>query len=93
MNRIISVMALCAAINIAAEAAGTLSGEILLKNPGGNTQSYALTVGNDGSISLPDGGGLAINGKATHTDAGNLDIEMTLTATRTVYFNMGMNYT
>ena len=94
MKRILTIAALLTAtVNIASAISGSLSGEVYLKNPGCNAIGHKLTVGSDGTITLPSTDGLTVNGKATaHTD-GNMVIDVTLTADKTVYLNLGLTYT
>lgn len=95
MNKVLTFMALmCASLNIAtASVSGSISGEVYLKKPGCTATEHKLTVGSDGTITLPNTDGLTVNGTATTNTSGNMVIDMILTADKTVYMNIGLQYT
>lgn len=75
--------------------AGNLNfgGEISLKAPGSTATSHALVNAADGSLKPVDGVPMDID--ITVSDAGNglSDVNVTLTAKETVYFNLALNCT
>ena len=71
--------------------AGTISGELFLKQPGRNAEAAAIKINANGNISA-DAGIVTLKGTASKNEGGLTDIEITVSASQTVYFNLGLDY-
>lgn len=83
----------CLLSSVAAYGAGKLSGEVALRNPGAHAKTYSLEVDADGRVSLANADGLSVAGRACPSADGTIDVDITVSADKTVYFNLALDYT